>query len=283
MSEILRVRGLTKTYPGFRLEEVSFALERGTINGFIGRNGAGKSTTLKALLNFVHPDRGEIRFWGQEFQGREAEIKERIGFVTGGVSFYPRKKLKHITAVTRKFYSRWDQETYEDYCRRFKLDQEKTPSQLSAGMQVKYALALALSHRAELLILDEPTSGLDPVSREELLDDFLGLVEREGVTILFSTHITSDLERCADRILYIQHGKLCADLPLEAFQDQYRLVKVKKADLTEERKAALVGIRRSREGYTGLLPAGKPAPDWLTAEKATLEDIMVHLEKEEEE
>ena len=282
MREILQVQGLTKTYPGFRLEEVSFSLEKGKIHGFIGRNGAGKSTTLKALLDFVHPDSGEIRFWGQDFSGHQAEIKERIGFVTGGVSFYPRKKLKLITAVTRGFYANWDERAYEDYCRRFKLDENKTPGQLSAGMQVKYALALALSHRAELLILDEPTSGLDPVSREELLDELLGLAE-EGVTILFSTHITSDLDRCADRILYIREGKLRADQPLEEFRDQYRLVKVKKADLTEERKKTLVGIRRSREGYTALLPAGEPVPDWLTAEKATLEDIMVHLEKEDEE
>ena len=207
MMDILDVRDLGKNYPAFKLDGVSFSLERGKITGFIGRNGAGKTTTLKSVLNFIHPDRGEVRFFNQLFSAAELEIKQRIGFVSGGVDYYSKKKIKSITAVTKTFYKNWDDAAYKSFIKMFSLDESKSPSQLSAGMKVKYALALALSHNAELLILDEPTSGLDPVSRDELLELFMELSSK-GTTILFSTHITSDLEKCADNIIYIKNGKI---------------------------------------------------------------------------
>ena len=210
--EALSVKGLCKEYPSFSLKDISFSVEQGTIMGFIGRNGAGKTTTLKSILNLVHPSRGEIRFFGMELEKNEPEIKRQIGFVSGGVDYYVKKKIKTITNVTRRFYDDWDEQAYRRYMARFELDESKTPDQLSAGMKVKYALTLALSHRAKLLILDEPTSGLDPVSRDDLLDVFLSL-QREGVSILFSTHITSDLDRCADSITYIRRGEIAASMP----------------------------------------------------------------------
>ena len=184
--EALSVKGLCKEYPPFSLKDVSFSVEQGAIMGFIGRNGAGKTTTLKSILNLVHPSRGEIRFFGMELEKNELEIKKQIGFVSGGVDYYVKKKIKTITNVTRRFYDDWDEQAYRRYMAQFELDESKTPDQLSAGMKVKYALTLALSHRAKLLILDKPTSGLDPVSRDDLLDVFLSL-QREGVSILFST------------------------------------------------------------------------------------------------
>ena len=199
---VLAVRGLCKRYPGFQLDGVGFELHKGEIMGLIGRNGAGKTTTLKSLLNLVHPDAGEIRFFGLDARAHELEIKRRIGFVSGGANYYPGKKLKTILEVTRRFYPEWDEKACARYMSLFALDESKQIRQLSAGMQVKFALLLALSHRAELLILDEPTSGLDPVSREELLEVSLSLAD-EGVSILFSTHITSDLEKCAESITYI--------------------------------------------------------------------------------
>ena len=202
----LELQNVTKEYPGFSLTDISFSLPCGYIMGLIGENGAGKTTTLKSLLNFVHPDAGEIRFFGKTFGGNETEIKSRIGFVSGGVHYYTMKKLKAITAVTARFYPAWDEGAYRNYLERFSLDENKTPGELSEGMKVKYALTLALSHGAELLLLDEPTSGLDPVSRDELLEIFLDLAER-GTTILFSTHITSDLEKSADDIIYIKGGR----------------------------------------------------------------------------
>ena len=161
---VLEIRGLCKEYPSFRLKDVGFSLARGHIMGFIGRNGAGKTTTLKSALNIVHPSAGELRYFGLDFAENELEIKRRIAFVSGGANYYPNKKLSTVTAVTRSFYEGWDEAAYRRYLQLFALDESKTLKALSAGMQVKYALALALSHGAELLILDEPTSGLDPSS-----------------------------------------------------------------------------------------------------------------------
>ena len=213
------VRGLGKTYPAFCLEDVSFSLEPGRITGFIGRNGAGKSTTIKAMLNLVHPDSGEITFFGMPLTGNEPVIKQRLGYSTGTIGWYPRKTIGEIARVTQSFYPNWDEAAYRKYLTLFALDEAKKPIELSEGMKVKVNLLLALSHRAEVLILDEPTSGLDPFSRDELLSVFEGLRD-EGTTILFSTHITSDIEKCADQILYIAGGKLRADCPKAAFAER---------------------------------------------------------------
>lgn len=215
---ILEVKALTKRYPSFLLDGVSFSLEKGRIMGLIGRNGAGKTTTLKSVFNLVHPDGGEVRVFGLEMPKNEREIKQKIGYAGGAVDFYPRKKLREIVDVTKRFYDNWDDEACRRYLDAFSLDENKTPRELSEGMRVKFSLTLALSHRAELLILDEPTSGLDPVSRAELLDAFLFLKEK-GVSILFSTHITSDLEKCADDITYIAKGKVLASQPLSSFME----------------------------------------------------------------
>lgn len=208
MTSLLTVEGLTKSYPGFTLRDISFELAPGRIMGLIGKNGAGKSTTLKSILHMVHPDSGSVQLFGTDFYSHEQAGKEELGVVFGGIDFYPLKKLSAITAVTRRFYQHWDQDQYKSYCSQFGLDEEKRFKELSNGMQVKYLLALALSHHARLLILDEPTSGLDPVSRDELLHIFLRIVANGKRSILFSTHITSDLDRCADDITYIQGGRL---------------------------------------------------------------------------
>lgn len=217
---MIEVNGLTKRYPAFQLKEVSFSLQEGHIAGFIGRNGAGKTTTIKSMLGFVHPDRGRIRYFGKEYEGNELAVKQKLGYVAGGFGFYPNKKLRHITRVVSSFYEEWDWEVYEGYCRIFGLLEDKTVAQLSEGMKVKYSILLALSHHASLLILDEPTSGLDPVSRDELLEIFRELKKRE-VTILFSTHITSDLEKCADDIIYIQEGRIHSACSIREFEDAY--------------------------------------------------------------
>lgn len=214
------VRKLTKSYPSFTLSDVSFSLQSGRITGFIGRNGAGKTTTIKSVLGLVHPDCGEISYFGVPFSGNEREIKQRIGFSTGAVNYYPKKKIRSIAAVTKTFYPNWDESAYKEYRELFSLDENKMPCELSEGMKVKLNLLLALSHRAEILILDEPTSGLDPFSREELLELFLELKSR-GVALLFSTHITSDIEKCADDILYIRKGRLAANCPKDDFLHNY--------------------------------------------------------------
>ena len=278
---ILEVSDLRKTYPAFQLRDISFSLKEGRITGLVGRNGAGKTTALKSILGFLHPDQGEITFFdGIPFVGKEQAIKQDIGYISGGVSFYPNKKLRVISGVTRRFYRNWDETAYRDCLTRFGLDEGKTPAQLSEGMKVKYALTLALSHRAKLLILDEPTSGLDPVSREELLDLFLDLQER-SVTILFSTHIISDLEKCADDLIYLQKGRIRAQGELKPIVAGYQAVTLTKSEREQTDSTLLIGCKRSKEGFTALIRTEDAAKVPGTVRPADLETIIVHLEQEE--
>ncbi len=219
---VLEVRELRKTYPAFTLKDVSLDVPQGAIVGFIGRNGAGKSTTLKSILGLVHPDGGTVRAFGLDYAANEAAIRRRIGVVLGGIDFYPKKKVGVITDVTRRFYSNWDEDKYRHYLELFAIDESKRVDQLSSGMKVKYMIALALSHSAELLILDEPTSGLDPVSRDELVELFRRIVAGGSRSILFSTHITSDLEKCASHIAFIKDGEMLYDGGVEDFKARFR-------------------------------------------------------------
>ena len=217
---VVELDNVCKTYPSFKLNNISFSLESGKITGFIGRNGAGKTTTIKSMLNLVHIDSGNVSYFGLPLAGHETEIKQRIGYSTGTVSWYPRKTIRQIIDVTKTFYTNWDEDTCRRYMDLFNLDENKKPIELSDGMKVKCNLMFALSHGAEVLILDEPTSGLDPFSRDELLDVFITLKEH-GVTILFSTHITSDLEKCADNIVYISNGEIKADCARSDFMKEH--------------------------------------------------------------
>lgn len=219
---MLVVKNLTKRYPSFVLEKVSFSLAPGRIMGLIGVNGAGKTTTLKAIMNMICPDDGEIAILGRHFRRDEAAIKKELGVVLGGVDYYHQKRLRDITSVTSRFYADWDDNVYRHYMQDFHLDHSKKINELSSGMKVKYALTLALSHNARLLILDEPTSGLDPVSRDDLLHLFIKLVKDGERSILFSTHIISDLEKCADDITYIKGGKVLASAEKDEFITLYQ-------------------------------------------------------------
>ncbi len=269
---LLCVSGLSKRYPGFQLRDVSFSIEAGTITGFIGRNGAGKSTTLKCLEGAVHPDSGAIEYFGKPFAGNERAAKLQTGFGLGEADYYRTKRLSTIAKVTRGFYPNWDPAAYQDYCHLFDLDQGKRIMDLSQGMRVKFTLALALSHRSRLLVLDEPTSGLDPASREEVLDILLGLAREHGVGVLFSTHITSDLDKCADRIIYLRDGRVVGRGPLGQFKACYAV-----ASLDEARAygVEVLGVRHTAQGDTALVSAsaGIGGP-------ATLDDIMTHTVKE---
>ena len=217
---IVEVRNLVKKYPAFELKDVSFHVDEGKITGFIGRNGAGKTTTIKAMLNLIHPDGGEVDYFGKPLLGNEMETKKHIGYSTGAVNWYPRKKIRDIAGIVSKFYDTWDEAAYKKYLELFCLDDSKTPLELSEGMKVKFNLLIALSHRAEVLILDEPTSGLDPFSRNELLDVFIEL-KKHGVAVFFSTHIISDIEKCADDIVYISKGHIVAAMPKAEFTKEF--------------------------------------------------------------
>ncbi len=217
---IVEVEDLVKQYPAFELDHVSFNLKGGRITGFIGRNGAGKTTTIKAMLNMIHTDGGTVRYFDKSFLDSEADIKKHIGYSTGTISWYPRKKIRDIVDIVKGFYDTWDEAAYQKYLNLFAIDETKTPLELSEGMKVKVNLLLALAHKSEVLILDEPTSGLDPFSRNELLEIFESL-RNEGVAVFFSTHIISDIEKCVDDIIYISKGKIVAAMPKADFIEQY--------------------------------------------------------------
>lgn len=276
---ILEIVNLNKTYPTFKLENVSFALEPGYIMGFIGSNGAGKTTTLKSIMNLVIKDSGTVRAFGRDFTENENAAKQKIGFMMGETDYFPKHKLRQITDVVRRFYPGWNEAAYRDCLRRFGLDENKKVDELSSGMRVKYNLTLALSHNAELLILDEPTSGLDPVARDELLELFQQLIEDGSRSILFSTHITSDLDKCADFITYIKNGKILESCSKDDLIAKYRTVKGTAEQLAAV-KDKVISYRKNTFGFQALMETDKvPAGAGLTVEVPDLEDIMVYHEK----
>ena len=278
---LLEVEGLTKRYPGFTLDSVSFRLETGYIMGFIGRNGAGKTTTLKSMLGLVHADAGSVRIDGTEYREDEHLAKQKLGVAFGGVDYYPRARLSDIARVTRRFYEAWDETQYRALLQRFQLDEKKRVRELSQGMKVKFSLALALSHNAKLLLLDEPTSGLDPVSREERIELLQHIVEDGEHSILFSTHITSDLEKCADYITYIRGGRIAASTDLDSFKSEYRLVRGTRAQLTEPLVQKFIGARKNAFGFTALAKAEDAAAmEGLEIAPADLESIMIYFDGE---
>ena len=277
---LLEVRHLTKRYQSFVLDDVSFSLEPGYIMGFIGRNGAGKTTTLKSIMNLVRPDSGTVSILGRDFRADELALKQDIGFMLGGFAYYPRARISRLTDIYRRFYDRWDEKAYQTHLAQFDLDETKTVEQLSSGMKVKYALALALSHGTRLLMLDEPTSGLDPVSRDGVLDLFRAVIDDGTRSILFSTQITSDLDKCADFVMYIVNGRLVASEEKDDFLGAYRVVKGTKAQLTDDVRTALVGYKRTDLGFTGLMRVDSlPLAASLAVESADIEDIMIYHER----
>ncbi len=280
--EILSVQNLCKQYEKFKLQNVSFKLEPGYIMGFIGKNGAGKTTTLKSMLNLVRPDAGMVTMLGREFRGNELELKQHIGFMLGGVTFYPKQRLKNVTGVVRRFYTQWNDEVYRNYLRRFDLDQDKRVEALSSGMRVKYALTLALSHQPSLLLLDEPTSGLDPVSRDDILELFQEFIEDGERSILFSTQITSDLEKCADFVTYIKNGKIVASREKDEFLNSYRIVQGTGGQLTDDLRRTLIGYKKNAFGFTGLIHADDlERVGGLEVSPPDIESVMIYHEKEQ--
>lgn len=278
----LIVEKLSKTYIGFKLEDISFSIPKGYIMGFIGENGAGKTTTINSLLNITKKDSGVVTVFDKDIDQNEIEIKSNIGFVSGE-SFYPKSKIKDLTAVYKRFFKTWDDDIYQVYLKKYNIDFNKKVDDLSKGMKMKYALALALSHKAKLLILDEPTSGLDPVARDELLEVFQSLVEDGEVSILFSTHITSDLEKCADFVTFIQRGKLIESCSKDDLIDNYRIVNGTKEEL-ELIKDKLISFKTNAFGFNGLIKTDQVEDvKKIRYGKPSLDDIMIYYALKERE
>jgi ABC-2 type transport system ATP-binding protein len=280
MNEVLKLENVNKKYPTFSLKDVSFSIEPGQIMGFIGRNGAGKTTTLKSIMNLIHYDSGKVMAVGTDMKDNELANKQRIGFALSELNYYPNKTIRQLMSVTKKFYKNFDEQKFNEVCKLFNLDLDKKLEQLSSGMKVKYSVAIALSHHAELLILDEPTSGLDPVSRDEILDIFRQIVKSGDRAILFSTHITSDLDKCATNITYIHDGEIIYSGTKKEFVNSYLFVKDKSMNKDLERE--YIAYKELDDRIEGLISVDKKdvfQGEKIEVREPDLEEIMVYLER----
>ena len=280
MNEVLNLENVNKKYPTFSLKDVSFSIKPGQIMGFIGRNGAGKTTTLKCIMNLIHFESGKIEAFGNDMTANELEHKQRIGFALSELNYYPNKTIRQLMDVTKRFYKNFDEQKFEQVCKLFNLDIDKKLEQLSSGMKVKYSVAIALSHHAELLILDEPTSGLDPVSRDEILDIFREIVRSGERAILFSTHITSDLDKCASDITYIHNGEIVYTGTKKNFVDSYLFVKDK--SMNKDLDMEYIAYKELDDRIEGLISVNKKdvfQGEKIEVREPDLEEIMVYLER----
>jgi ABC-2 type transport system ATP-binding protein len=281
MDAILELRGVTKSFEGFTLDDVSFSLPRGYVMGLVGPNGAGKTTLVRLILNLARPDAGEIRVFGLDPADAEADVRSRIGFVHENPSFYDALPVERAAAVMGSFYATWDDARFRALGAEFELPLRRPVRSLSRGMRTRFALAVALSHGAELLLLDEPTSGLDPVFRRELLDRLAGVIEDGEASILFSTHITSDLDRIADYVTFLQRGRVVFSATREEVLERWALVKGGTEVLDGETRKLFHGLVTGEFGFVGLTDDPEGVQDRLAGaplvvEKATLEDIVFY-------
>lgn len=275
----LSVTGLTKHYDsGFTLDDVTFDLPSGYIMGLVGPNGAGKSTLIKLILNMTTRDAGQIEVLGLDAMADEEQAKEQLGVVLDSSYFIEYMTVDAVERTSSPMYPLWDHNLFDAYLRRFGLGRNKKIKDLSRGMQMKLMLAVALSHDAKLLILDEPTSGLDVLSRDELMDILSDYVADGGHSVIFSTHITADLERCADFLAYITNGMLYYSGPKDEFEDAFRLVKGGPDELTDGLQRAMVGIRTYATGFDALVRTQDiphiGGTDGLLTQHASIEDVI---------
>ncbi|MDV2581898.1 ABC transporter ATP-binding protein [Alkalibacillus haloalkaliphilus] len=281
MENVVELKGVKKEFKGFSIDQIDLEVKKGFITGFVGANGAGKSTTIKMMMNLLKPDQGEVKVFGLDYNSHEKEIKERIGFVYDANVFYEGLNLKDIKRTVAPAYKSWDDDLFDYYVDKFGLPLNKAMKKFSKGMQMKASLAIALSHHAELIIMDEPTAGLDPIFRREFLDLIQELMVDSNRTIFFSSHITTDLDRIADYIAFIQEGDLVINQSTEEVAENYAIVKGELALLDRDTEKAFVAVRRAPTGFEALTDnlnqVNDIFGDSVVIEPATLEDIMYYL------
>lgn len=279
----LEIRNLSKSFGGFALRNVSFALPKGYIMGLIGPNGSGKTTTIQLILNMLRRDSGTIKVLGRDSAAQERAIKASLGVVFDSSCFSDDWQAAQVEQAISPFYANWNRDTFAQLLRKFHIDPARRGRELSRGMQMKLMLACAFSYDAKLLILDEPTSGLDPVSRDELLSILAAYIEDGEHSVLFSTHITEDLERAADYITYLRYGELVFSGSKEEFVNGFRMAKGGREELTPELRARAAGIRTFSTGFEALIRAQDAAAfSHLDIEPASIDEIVVFTSKEGE-
>lgn len=278
MQNAIEVENLKKCYANFSLNNVSFTVPENCITGFIGANGAGKSTTIKSILWLIRTQSGSIRFWGMDFDKHEQELKDRIGVVLDDGSFYDHLTMAQMKGILAPAYSTWNDNAFKSNMEFFSLNPKQKIATLSKGMRAKYALAIALSHDADLLIMDEPTSGLDPIVRREFMDIIRDFMKKDGKSVLFSTHIVSDLERVADMLLLIDKGNIVLQEEKDILLDSHKLIKGKNAELTAENRKLFLSLNETEYGFEGITKSVeqiKRACPSAIVERTTIEDIML--------
>lgn len=278
MNDILTVNGLNKSYGNFSLKDVTFSLPEGCITGFIGVNGAGKTTTLRTLLGLTSKMSGNIQFFGLDMDKNERQIKDRIGIVLDDGCFYDELSLAEMKSVISSAYTSWSEQDFKRYMNMFSLDPRQKINTLSKGMKMKYALALALSHNAELLIMDEPTSGLDPLIRSQLLKTLTEYMGNGGKGVFFSTHITSDLDKIADMLIMIDNGCIVFQEEKDTLLDTYRIVKGDSRSLSTDVRKLFLSISETDFGFTGITKQISEVRSYIPdvmVERPTIEDIML--------
>lgn len=274
----IEITNLTKKYDGFTLDDVNFNVPKGSIMGFIGQNGAGKTTTIRALLNIITVDSGNIHLLGMDNIKDEIEIKKRISVVFDELPFQDIFSAKQIARILCDIYPKWDNQIYEDYLERFQLPMKKKVGEFSKGMKMKLQIATALSHSAELLIMDEATTGLDPVVRNEILDIFLEYLQDENHSILMSSHITSDLEKVADSVTFIDKGRILISGYKDEILENHGVIKCSRKDFQDIDKSDFISARLSDFGAEVMISdksAMKRKYSGLLLENTTLEEIML--------
>lgn len=281
MENVVELKNVTKQFKDFSVENINLQVKQGFVTGFIGANGAGKSTTIKIIMNLLKPDAGEVKLFGLDYETHEKEIKERIGFVYDGNVFFEGLNLKDIKRIVASAYKHWDDKLFYQYVEQFELPMNKAIKTFSKGMQMKASLAIALSHHAELIIMDEPTAGLDPIFRRELLVLLQELMLDGNRTIFFSTHITTDLDRIADYIAFIQGGRIVFNQSIHDVAENYALVKGGMDLLDRDTEKAFIHIHRAPTGFEALTDNIQSVEnvfgDTVVIERASLEDIMYYL------
>ncbi len=279
MTDALEIKHLSKHFKEFALTDVSFNLPAGYIMGFIGPNGAGKTTTIKLILNMLVRDGGSINIFGKDNITGETEIKERIGVVMDNPFYVQDWTLKDLERSLAPFYRKWDTKKYSSLLAEFALDPKKKVKELSRGMKLKLMMAAALSHDADLLILDEPTSGLDAVARNELMDILSGFIADENKAILFSTHMTTDLEKIADYITFIHDGQILYTGMKDSLMEKYMLVRGGVGMLNDDQKKHIIGYREYNVGFDGLIDRDylRELPKSVLVEASNLDEIIIRF------
>lgn len=284
MKAVLEVSNLKKEMNDFRLEGLNFSLYEGCITGFIGVNGSGKTTTLKTILGLYPHDEGSVTIFGKDSKKDEYSVKNRIGVVLDEGYFYEEMTLREMKSVIAPAYSKWDESVFLHYIHQFNLNLNQKIATLSKGMKMKFAIALALSHHADLLIMDEPTSGLDPLIREELMEIILEYMKEDGKSVFFSTHITSDLDKIADHLILIDNGRIVFNEHKDELLERHSIVKGDYGFINDYTRSLFLRLRQTTFGFEGItdqLDEVKEQMDDVIIESPSIEEVMLAYVKEE--